>query len=164
MIEEVDRPYKVGVILRNSPLRDCNFVNWEHYASDSVSIYVNDLTERLWSNYNHFKVESHAILTKSLFLINFYEVYIDFKNQRLFFVTEDGKEYVFNYYDWKELGQTLYAMLEETKDSSELSYRYDDFRQFTRKITDHLEESTPACVIWRQLIQCIKDFDREYKE
>lgn len=163
MIIELERASQVSSILSKSPLRDMNFVSWIVYDTDAVSLYVDFLTQRLWSNYNHFKVEAHAILTKCLFLINFYEVFIYFEDSKVFFVTEDGKEYLFQYKDWKDLGLFLYGMLDHTKDSSELSYRYDDFRQYTRKITDHLEEDTPTRLIWSQLIQCIKDFDKEHR-
>lgn len=66
--------------------------------------------ERLWSNSNHYKVESHMIITKALWLMNNYNVVVDFELKKVILECQDGAELVAN---WK-LNEDLFTPFMET--------------------------------------------------
>lgn len=49
------------------------------------------------------KVEGHIIITKTLFLMQYYSIYIDFAEEKLVFTAEDGKEYVMRFMGFSSL-------------------------------------------------------------
>lgn len=114
---------------------------------------------RLDSIYNHYKVESHMILTKSLFLICNYCVAVGFaRDNQVVVVTIDDKDY---YVEWKvpeDLMSITWLLLDSTKDSDELSYRYEDYRQATRAITDNLSEDHQPFKTWKRIVDLTNDY------
>ena len=115
--------------------------------------------ERLWSIKNYYKVESHTIVTKSLFLMNFYGVIVDFAENKIFVECDDGTElYIKFNRDREFLGRVLYSLLDLTNDSEDKSYNYDVYRNETRCITDHLKESDQPRVILNKLIKLTEKY------
>lgn len=159
---QLTRASQCSTVLKGDLLSENPIVNLiKQFDTDEVALYTDYLTSRLWSNYNHYKVEAHSIITKSLYLMKYFEVFIDFANWKVFFTSEGGKEYFIEYTSWDFLGHVLYALLEASKDSDELNYNYSDYRQHTRSITDRLEESTPTNVIWSKLVHLTETYTRE---
>lgn len=115
--------------------------------------------ERLWSNSNHYKVESHMIITKALWLMNNYNVVVDFELRKVILECQDGAELVANWILNEDLLRLLWRLTHLVPDGPDDSYHYDDFRNRTRIITDNLEESDQPRAILMQLI----DITNSYK-
>lgn len=115
--------------------------------------------ERLWSNSNHYKVESHMIITKALWLMNNYNVVVDFELRNVILECQDGAELVANWILNEDLLRLLWRLTHLVPDGPDDSYHYEDFRNRTRIITDNLEESDQPRAILMQLI----DITNSYK-
>lgn len=115
--------------------------------------------ERLWSNSNHYKVESHMIITKALWLMKNYNVIVDFELKKIIIECQDGAELVTNWTLNEDLLRSLWRLTHMVPDGPDDSYHYEDFRNRTRDVTDHLEESDQPRAILMQLI----DITNSYK-
>ena len=115
--------------------------------------------ERLWSNSNHYKVESHMIITKALWLMNNYNVVVDFELRKVILECQDGSQLVANWILNEDLLRLLWRLTHLVPDGPDDSYHYEDFRNRTRIITDNLEESDQPRAILMQLI----DITNSYK-
>lgn len=111
---------------------------------------------RLDSVHNYYKVESHAILTRALFLMYTHEFKMDFTSNVITYVNTLGNEVQVYVHTKEDLSLILYMFMESTKYRSESSYKYDDYRQATRAVTDHLEEDHDPRSTWRQVLLLTK--------
>ncbi len=117
---------------------------------------------KLDSNYNMFKVESHMILTLAIFLKSTHYVDIDF-NENIISIKTDSCSFCTKWKTPNGLLSFLYLVREYTKYCEDDSYFYDDFRQATRAITDHLSEDHDPRQTWRDIIKLSKDFFKTTK-
>lgn len=117
--------------------------------------------DRLDSIHNFFKVESHAILTRSLFLMYTHQFTIDFTTCTISYVDTTDELRTVYWRNNEELNLILYMFMEQTKYSEELSYRYDFYRNATRDITDHLEEDHNPRETWRSILKLTKHWFEE---
>lgn len=124
----------------------------------SLEEYIKNQFSRLCES----KVISHIILTRSLFLMNYFDVYVDFENKKIFFVDENYKELYIRYSGDKHLYDILSIILKNTKYNSDDSYAYEDYRNETRKIFDNLDryEDKPLIVIWKDLLKLSNEWFR----
>lgn len=158
-MQVIDSLIEMRKLFKNDKILECSITHIKDLDTDPIAEAVEFYTERLYSNYLHYKVESHGILTKALFLMMYYGVYVDFVQKAVFIETDNGQEIRVNYIHHEALSMILYTLLETTKDSNEQSYRYSDYRQATRSITDHLEESDQPRVIWKRLLKLTTDYE-----
>lgn len=112
---------------------------------------------RLDSNSNFFKVESHAILTRALFLVRYYDLSISFALKRITFTTNDGSTYMVTWDTASTLSQILYDIIHVTEIYHSIN-KYNLFRQETRSVTDNLDENHQARKTWRKLLKLSLDY------
>ena len=99
------------------------------------------------------------IITKALWLMNNYNVVVDFELRNVILECQDGAELVANWILNEDLLRLLWRLTHLVPDGPDDSYHYEDFRNRTRIITDNLEESDQPRAILMQLI----DITNSYK-
>lgn len=129
-------------------LRDAQFVGIFEYVKSLDSIH------------NYFKVESHGVLTRTLYLMINFNVIVDFREykQKIIWVSENGKRYEICYKNEVELNRVLYFIFETMDDLYNIKTDYDKFRQSTRSITDNLKEDHQPFVTWKSIVNLSKDY------
>ena len=112
------------------------------------------------------KVEGHIIITKTLFLMQYYSIYIDFAEEKLVFTAEDGKEYVMRFMGFSSLYKIYSKMFYNNKISIEIGDDYEEYRDHTRKILDRLDkyENESLFILWKDIVELSeKYFHDKYK-
>lgn len=107
---------------------------------------------KLDSNTNAYKVESHALLTRTLFLMNHYQMSVSFAKKELTFITRDTRQYYVRWQEIDSLSAILYDILRVTERINSI-HQYNLYRQETRSITDNLEEDHQSRVTWRKILK-----------
>ena len=92
------------------------------------------------------------IITKALWLMNNYNVVVDFELKQVILECQDGTELVSKWNINRDLLSLLWRLTHSVPDGSDDSYHYEDFRNRTRIITDNLDESDQPRAILMQLI------------
>lgn len=130
---------------------------FKYLDTDSEFQALEWFVSRLDSNSNFFKVESHTILTRTLFLTNFYKLTVSFSGQNITFETTDGNQYQVNWESANTLSQLLYDILQVTENTQSV-FKYNEFRQETRSITDHLDENHQPRNTWRKILALTENY------
>ena len=107
---------------------------------------------KLDSNTNAYKVESHALLTRTLFLMSHYQMSVSFSRKELTFITRDTLQYYVRWQAVDSLSAILYDILRVTEHINSI-HQYNLYRQETRSITDNLEEDHQSRVTWRKILK-----------
>ncbi|AZU98628.1 hypothetical protein [Acinetobacter phage AbTZA1] len=148
-------------VLRNNELivRDFN-VDLSYLNNDNQWEGLFWFVQRLDSNSNFYKVESHMILTKAIFLMSVYDVAIGFDrdNQSVVLNMSDDNTYFIKWHRPEDLLRILWVVLEMSSFSPEKSYAYEDFRQATRLITDHLDEYHDPRDTWVRILKLSSEY------
>lgn len=140
-----------GVALRNA-FNACLF---DSLDSDVEFVALEWFVSKLDSNLNSYKVESHAILTRALFLISHYQMEISFSQKMIRFVSGDGQLYFMKWQHVETLSAALYDLLMVTEHLNSV-HQYNTYRQATRSITDYLSEDNQPRSTWRKILQLSK--------
>lgn len=157
MRDAITRHELIGA-LRRAPIKQGPMITdiTKYLDEDGQFAHISWYVGRLDSVYNYYKVESHAILTRVLFLMYTHEFKIDFLNNMITYKNVQDEIVQVYAHTKDDLGLILYMFMESTKYSEELSYRYDFYRQATREITDHLDECHDVRSTWQQLLLLTK--------
>lgn len=142
------------VDLRSIALLDIGTTNLSSLKGEeyflSVERYIKDQFNRRCSS----KVISHIILTKSVFIMNYFAVFFDFENFKIFIESDDGNELYIKFDNENDLTNIMRLILERSKFDDDVSYDYEDFREESRKIFDNLDryENKSYYDIWKDYI------------
>lgn len=112
---------------------------------------------RLDSNCNYYKVESHTILTKMLFMMCTHGCGFSFDEHKIVCVIFNEKEVV--YLRWKfpeDLMKITWVMLDSIDDNC----AYDNYRHATREITDNLSEDHQPRDTWTRILKLTGEYFR----
>lgn len=138
---------------KNQPMI-CSSVQFKSLKSYSYFLSIECYIKFQFNKLCSRKVESHIILTRSLFLMNHFDIYVDFENKKVFLVNNDNLERYVRYSCDKELYKILSVILYQSGYNSDDSFEYEDYRNETRKIFDNLDmyDNKPMTNIWNDLI------------
>lgn len=131
----------------------CNFYLRDTLKAEEYYSSISSLIHLLSLGYNITqKVEMHILVTKSIFLMYKCNLFVDFLNQKIIFETENSEEYYYEFRNYKEAYQALNMLMHNSIYSSEDDDQYEEYRNITRQITDHLEEDQDLKSIWDSLV------------
>lgn len=119
---------------------------------------------RLDSNRNFYKVESHMILTKMIFLteMSLFQVGFDPSNQIIAWIGKNDTTYYMYWQRPEDLLTILWTIMEISQFNPEDSDLYEIYRHYTRKVTDHLEETHQPRETWKRILKLSYEFFMEH--
>lgn len=163
LIKIVDKR-ALRVALREDPLIDrIAPVKLDWLNKDNHWAGLEWFVGRLDSNRNFYKVESHMILTKMIFLteMSLFQVGFDPSNQIVAWIGKNDTTYYMHWHRPEDLLTILWTIMEISQFNPEDSDLYEIYRHHTRKITDHLEETHQPRETWKRILKLSYDFFME---
>ncbi len=111
------------------------------------------------------KVEGHIILTKSIYLMEYYSVYLDMPAEKLFYLDENNNECFIKFHFTSALGRIYQKIFYNLDESIEADSRYDNYRDYTRRILDNVDkyEGKSYMTLWKDFLSCSEDFFKKSK-
>lgn len=134
--------------------RGCILMNYNQLKTDEYFIGVEQHIKNQFSSCTE-KVESHVAMTKGLFLMEYYSVFIDYTAMKMF-IEHDSKEYVVVCSSPEELNDAI----DEHIRWGDFYHPYEDYRQATRELLDFLDEyeDKPLKTIWLKLLELSRSY------